>query len=80
MTWRDLSRRVDRLEPEHGDVSAWADRFVREQADGKWSDPDVGGVLVAFAENEHYWIGVTADPEDVPDWIDESEDLPVSLD
>jgi hypothetical protein len=80
MTWRDLSRRVDRLEPEHGDVSAWVDRFIDEQAAADREDPGTDGVLVAVAENEHYRIEVAADPEDVPDWIDIAEDLPVSLD
>ena len=78
-TARDLYRRLDQMENSET-VSEWADRFGREQAAGDREDPGTDGVLVAFAENEHYRIAVAADPEDVPDWIDESEDLPVSLD
>jgi hypothetical protein len=68
------------MEPDHGDVSEWVDRFIDEQAAGDREDPGSDGVLVTVAENEHYRVEVHADPSDVPDWIDESEDLPVSLD
>jgi hypothetical protein len=81
MTWRDLSRRVDRLEPERaGNAEAWADRFSREQSVGDREDPGSAGVFVAFTENEDYRIEFHAAPDDVPDWIDIDADLPVSLD
>jgi len=79
-TERDLYRRLDRMEPDHGDVEEWADRFFREQAVGDREDPGTDGVLVAVAENEHYRVEIHAAPSDLPDWIDEIEDLPVSLD
>ena len=79
-TERDLYRRLDRMEPNHGDAEAWARGFVDEQGDGDREDPGSDGVPVAFAENEHYRVEIHAAPDDVPDWIDSDADLPVSLD
>ena len=78
-TERDLFRRLDRVESDET-AEEWADRFFREQSVGNRSDPGADGVLVTVAENEHYRVEVHAAPDDVPDWIDIDEDLPVSLD